>query len=355
MRLLILRTSALGDIVHCLPVLSALRRHAPQAHIGWVLERTWIPLLEDHALIDEILPVATKQWRKRGRLGQSVGEILATRRRLREFRADAVLDLMGTHKSGVLARFSGCRRRIGLRKEDRREPSSALWINHPVPARGVHAVDRALSVLAGLDSTFEQALEGSEAVDFRGELLLPEPPPEAARLLSEAPDNLAVILPGTAWGNKTYPAERWGEVARLLRDSVGLTPWVPAGPGEEPLAQSVADASDGAARALGLVDLPTLAALCRRSRLVLGGDTGPTHLAHAVGAPVLELMGPTDPSTHGPYAAPHRALARRLPCSFCHKRFGETKACLWVLSPAEVAARAVELLEDGSGGGDSSN
>jgi ADP-heptose:LPS heptosyltransferase len=92
------------------------------------------------------------------------------------------------------------------------------------------------------------------------------------------------------------------------------------------------------------VDLPTLAALQRRARLVLGGDTGPLHLAHALGAPVLAVHGPTDPARHGPYGAPERAVARPLPCSFCYRRMGATKACLATVPAAAVVARAVALL-----------
>ena len=92
-------------------------------------------------------------------------------------------------------------------------------------------------------------------------------------------------------------------------------------------------------------DLPTLAALLRRARLVMGGDSGPTHLAHALGTPVLMLMGPTDPARHGPYGAPERALCKRLPCSFCYRRFDETKACLLDIPADRVADRAQELLD----------
>jgi heptosyltransferase-1 len=91
-------------------------------------------------------------------------------------------------------------------------------------------------------------------------------------------------------------------------------------------------------------DLPTLAALLRRARLVMGGDSGPTHLAHALGTPVLMLMGPTDPARHGPYGAPERALRKLLPCSFCYRRFDETKACLLDIPAVQVAQRAMELL-----------
>lgn len=349
MRLLIIRTSALGDIVHCLPVLAALRRHHPEAHIGWVVERSMAPLLTGHPGLDEVLPVGLRSWRHRLGRPSTWREIAATISALRAFRADAVLELMGNHKGGALARASGCRVRIGLERRARREPSSALWINRPLPARGEHAVERALSLLDGLGLP-------PEPVDFDGDALL-QPEPEAAlRWLDALESRPIVIVPGTAWGNKTYPAERWGRVARELGAATGAPVWVPAGPGEAELAAAVVAASGDAASSPGVIDLPALAALFRRARLVLGGDTGPTHLAHALGAPVLQLMGPTDPARHGPYGAPRQALAERLPCSFCYRRFAETKACLLALSPRRVVERALELLAsptDGGGGASS--
>jgi heptosyltransferase-1 len=132
-------------------------------------------------------------------------------------------------------------------------------------------------------------------------------------------------------------------VARELA-AAGERVHVLAGPGEETLAAAVAEGSGGAATAATPGGLAELAAWLRGARLVIGGDTGPLHLAHALGAPVLALHGPTDPARHGPYGAPERAMFRLLPCSFCYRRFDDTKACLLELSPREVALRARALL-----------
>jgi heptosyltransferase-1 len=153
-----------------------------------------------------------------------------------------------------------------------------------------------------------------------------------------------LIHPGAGWANKIYPPERWGEVARRLADAPGIAVRVASARGEERLAAAIEESSGGAARVVPAGDLPALAALLRRARLVLGGDSGPTHLAHALGTPVLMVMGPTDPAKHGPYGAPERALWRLLPCSFCYRRFGETKACLLEIPADKVAERAEELL-----------
>ncbi|MEA2605094.1 MAG: heptosyltransferase [Acidobacteriota bacterium] len=334
MRVLIVRTSALGDVVHALPVLTALRRHLPQARIGWVVEEGMAPLLQGHPDLDELLVVRLRHWR-RSLAVRNLRELRAFFSALDGFAPDAVLDLMGNHKAGVISALTLSDRRIGFARKARREPSSAIWINQPVIPRGVHAVDRMLSVLDGLGLPPEPA-------DFGPEKLFQEEPP----VVREIPEGTPFVLlhPGAGWPNKRYPPAWWGEAARQLHAATGVPTWVAVAPGEEDLAAGVKAAGGDAVRAVPAPDLPTLAALLRRARLMLGGDSGPTHLAHALGTPVLMVMGPTDPERHGPYGAPDRVLFRLLPCSFCYKHFGETKACLLEIPPRRVAERAAELL-----------
>ena len=337
MKILLIRTSALGDVVHCLPVLTALRRHLPGAKIGWVVEGAMAPVLAGHPDLDELLVVRLRAWRKRPLSPVTRGEIAAFRDALDRFAPDVTLDLMGNHKAGLLSALTLCDRRIGPARPWRREPSSAFWINEPVEIRGTHAVDRALSLLDALGIPPEPADFGGSKIFHEEPENLPEPP-------------FVLIHPGAGWPSKRYPPQRWGEVARRLLEATGLATWVPVAPGEEGLAAEV-EASGGGTGGMGgavrtmPADLPTLAALLRRARLVMGGDSGPTHLAHALGTPVLMLMGPTDPARHGPYGAPERALWQRLPCSFCYRRFDETKACLLEIPAARVAERAIELVD----------
>lgn len=334
MRILLIRTSALGDVVHCLPVLTALRRHLPEAKIGWVVEGAMAPVLAGHPDLDELLVVRLRAWRKRLFSEPTRREAAAFRDALDRFAPNVTLDLMGNHKAGFLSALTLCDRRIGPARPWRREPSSAFWISEPVEVRGTHAVDRALSLLDALGIPPEPADFGGEKI-FRDE-------PEGV-FLPEPEEPFLLIHPGAGWPSKRYPPERWGEVARRLREATGLLTWVPVAPGEEGLAAAAEAAGGGAVRTMP-ADLPTLAALLRRARLVMGGDSGPTHLAHALRTPVLMLMGPTDPARHGPYGAPERALFKLLPCSFCYRRFDETKACLLDIPADRVADRAIELL-----------
>jgi len=334
-RILIVRTSALGDVVHALPVLTALRRHLPEARIGWVVEEAMAPVLADHPDLDELLVVRLRRWRRLSAQGlRELGTFLSA---LNRFAPEVVLDLMGNHKAGAISALTLADRRIGAGWRWRREPSSAVWISEPIVPRGTHAVDRMLSLLDALGLPPEPADFGAEKL-FRKEM------EEAPTRLAAETEPFVLLHPGAGWANKRYPPDWWGKAARLIREQTGLPTWVAAAPGEEALAAAVETAGDGAALTVPASDLATLAGLIRRARLMLGGDSGPTHLAHALGTPVLMLMGPTDPERHGPYAAPDRALFKRLPCSFCYQRLEETKACLLEIPPHRVAERAAELL-----------
>ncbi len=338
MRILLIRTSALGDVVHTLPVLTALRSHFPEGRIGWVVESAMAPVLRGHPYLDDLIPVQFRAWRKRLTTALTWKELARFRRAVRNFQADVVLDLMGNHKSGAIAALTGCSRRIGFARRSRREPSSSIWINEEVQPQRSHAVERAMELLEPLGIP-------SEVPDFQGSKLFQDASLGDLRSLLPPPTSpIALLIPGAGWHNKSYPVHSWGRVAAQLRDEGELSVLIPCGPGEEPLAEKIATASDGAATNLGLVKLPALAALMRQSRIVLGGDTGPVHLAHALGTPVLCTMGPTDPSRHGPYGAADRAIWQPLPCSFCYRRFTSPKACLLSLPPERVARRALEIL-----------
>jgi heptosyltransferase-1 len=329
--ILILRTSALGDVVHCLPVASALRRAFPAARIGWVVEEPFLPLVASHPAVDQAIPVALRRWRREPFAGATRREVFAFLRRMRALEPDVALDLMGNHKSGILARLSGARRRVGAARVARREPSSAIWLSDLVTPREGHAVDVALSLLVelGVDAP---------AAEFPSESLL-----RASHDAGTPERGYVLLQPGAGWGNKRYPTSWWSEVARALV-AAGHRVHVLAGPDEASLAREVASAAGDGVEPIDPGGLDALAAWLRGARLLLGGDTGPLHLAHALGVPVLALHGPTDPARHGPYGAIERAMFVRLPCSFCYKRFGEPKACLLGLAPRRVAERALELL-----------
>lgn len=334
-RILLIRTSALGDVVHCLPTLGALTREHPQASLAWVVEAPFAPVLSGHPALDRVIRVRLREWRDRPFRPRTLKEIGRFLREMRSFRPDVALDLMGNHKAGVVARLSGARWRVGARRSDRREPSSALWINRAVGLRGDHVVERTATLLRALGLRDPELGFDPSAI---GETDEPEAGPKAA----SAP---ILVQPGAGWANKEYPPERWGRIAATIAAETDRPVGVLAGPGEVPLADRVVSSSGGRARRLSPRGIEELIATLRRARLVLGGDTGPVHLAHALGVPVLALHGPTSPNRHGPWRARERALWKKLPCSFCYRRFDGVKACLLEIPPDTVARRALEILE----------
>lgn len=335
-RILIVRTSSLGDVVQALPVLTALRRHLPEARIGWLVEAVYAPLLEGHPDLDEIIQVRLRDWRKRPLSRRTLRELAGFWSALDRFAAEVVLDLMGNHKAGALAALTLADRRIGVAAPFRREPSSAIWLSQTAQPASRHSVDKMLAVLEPLGLPREpadfgaQRLPGLQSVDLGTD---------------ESPEARVLIHPGAGWENKRYPPELWGKVAKLILQATGVRCGIIVGHGEESLVAAAVEASDGAAETVTAPELAQLTRVLRHAALVMAGDTGPLHLAHALGRPVLCLMGPTDPHCCGPYGAVDRAIWRRLPCSFCHKRYTGTMPCIEAIPPEIIADRARLLLD----------
>lgn len=335
-RILLIRTSALGDVIHALPVLTALRRNLPQARIGWLVEEAYLPLLQSHPDLDETIPVRLHAWRKRP-LSRSTWEGL--RRflgQLEAFHPDIVLDLMSNHKSGVLAALTMSDRRIGIERAFRREPSSAIWINESIQPDGTHAVDRMFSLLGALGIS-------GQSIDFGAEKLRQALGVDSRESRSAAPQ--IVIHPGAGWVNKRYPPSQWGRVTKILYDRTGLQTRVISTESERYLAEEIERTSSGSATGVSAPNLRSLASELDRATLVMGGDTGPIHLAQALGRTVLCVMGPTDPKQNGPYGAEENVVWHPLPCSFCHQRYKTSQKCMLDLAPETVADRAIQILE----------
>jgi ADP-heptose:LPS heptosyltransferase len=239
---------------------------------------------------------------------------LAALRALRARRYDAALDFQGLWKSAAWTRLAGAGRTIGWERAARREAGSELLLRETVTRIGSgHVIDKNLALLGPL---------GIEAVGLR-EFPLPFSAEAVARadqgLRGPWRDSLVVLNPGGGWASKLWPAERYGGLARELR-RLALHPLVSWGPGEEGLADRVVAASGGAAVRSFPTTLLDYVEIARRARLVVAADTGPLHLACAVGTPVVALFGPTDPARNGPFA-PDDVVVRRTPgCAPCYSR-----------------------------------
>ncbi len=314
-RILIIRLSAIGDVIHGLPVLCALRDALPDAFIGWVVEGRAGDLVEGHPALDELVRVP-RRWLKSPR------EVMRLRRRLRTLRFDTTIDLQCLTKSAIAAWLTGARRRIGKAGADGRELSR--WFhNELVDAGGSHVIEHYLGLLRPLGIDVPTGADGAWPVRFD----LPEQPADA-RMAEEClrAENLvagqfALLNPGAGWPSKLWPAERYGELATHLAKRHGLPSVAVWGtPDELPLAQSIVATSGGHARLAPPTSMTELAALCRRAGLFVGSDTGPMHLAVAVGAPTISLHGPSRADWCGAYGAGNvRLQARYDPPSNNHR------------------------------------
>ena len=305
MKALLVRTSSIGDVVHTLPALAALHRAGWEA--SWVVEPPSRVLLEQNPLVAQVIPAPSRK-------AFGLAGALGTLRALRAERYDAALDFQGLWKSAAWARLSGARRVIGWERGARREPGSAVLLRetHARSGRG-HVIDKNLELLQPL---------GIEAVGLR-EFPLPFSAEAMARvdqgLRGATPDAIVVLNPGGGWASKLWPPERFGQLAREL-SGFGFWPLVSFGPGEEGLADRVVAASGGTARRSFPTTLLDFVEIARRARLVIAADTGPLHLACAVGTPVVALFGPTDPARNGPFA-PDDVVVRKAPeCAPCYSR-----------------------------------
>lgn len=308
MNVAIVKLSALGDVVHALPVAAALRAARPAARVTWLVETRNAPVLAGHPAIDRVVPIDTRRWRRArtpGALATVVHEVAALHRALRGARFDVAIDLQDLVKSGVLTAMTGAPVRVGFAAAYCRERASALFTNRRVrpPAAARHVVDQYLSLLSAVGVTPPARGAFSLPSDEVAETAIEE---AFAAAGLKARDRLVVVNPGAGRPEKRWPVERFAELAaRIARDGAGrvLVVW---GPGERE--DAVAIAGRGDAVLAPPTDLATLIALLRRASVVVAADTGPLHLAAALGVPCVGLFGPTAAARNGPYGDGHRAL-----------------------------------------------
>ncbi len=306
-RLLVVRLSAMGDVIHTLPAVHVLRKAFPQAYIGWLIEERWSELLcaagsarrgtrsTLRPLVDEVHTVSLKTWRKSLLSISTVQRIATVWNDVRAAHYEIAVDLQGAMRSAVLARWSGARVIYGA-AEPRESPAS-LWYTRKAVARGRHVVEQNLSLAEAL---VQRSMESTSAdfscdipCDLQAETRIDR------RMVELGMRNFAILNPGAGWGAKRWPPERYGEVARKL-GNLGIRSILNYGPGEEELVRAAEAASGGAARPMSC-SISELIALTRRARLFIGGDTGPLHLAAVLRIPVVAIYGPTDPVRTGPY------------------------------------------------------
>src|SRR6266478_3767723 len=328
MRILIVKLGSIGDIVHTLPALAAMRRALPDSEISWVVERGSAEILRDNPDLDRLIEVQTKALRR----GLMSGETLrAPRRQLRLLRAsafDLALDFQGLLKSATVARLSGARRIFGFDSDGLREPASRFLLHEKISIPpGLHVIRKNLTLArAALD------ISGSDDEnDFEFPIAITQDHEQEAHEAARGTDGrYAILNPAGGWPTKLWSAEKFGALADELWNHFGLHSLVSYGPGEDTLAARVLSASrSGKARAVSL-SLKGFYTPAKRAQVYVGGDTGPTHLAIAAGTPVVGLFGPTEWWRNGsPYSDDVCVERNDIDCRVdCHRRACSKWICM---------------------------
>ena len=344
-RILIVRLSSMGDVIHTLPAAAMLREAFPNAKLGWMIEERWAELLcslpfpragqrsTQRPLVDHVHPVKLKDWRRTLYSPQTWEQIGAALSDLYALHYEIAIDFQGAVRSAVLARWSRAASVYGSIQP--RENIASMWYTREVITRGRHVVEQACSLA--------EAVIGERRAIPPAQLPC-DPIAQAAvelRLHNLGIGEFAILNPGAGWGAKQWPAERYGAVAKALA-AEGVRPIINYGPREAAVATTAESASGGAAVALSF-SISELIALTRKARLFIGGDTGPMHLAAALGVPVVALFGPTDPVRNGPFGTRSIVLRHAVSrTSLSHRN--EADPGLMAIATEEVVAPARRLL-----------
>lgn len=349
-RVLLVRLSALGDVVHTLPALAALRRAMPDAHLAWMVESLSAPLLEGHPMLNELIVYPRAQWQRQGYLRSLPGDIRRFFGEMRHRRFDIAVDFQGLTKSALIPWLSAIPVRIGFGGEDGREISQWFYTARLRPPHTIcHVVHRNLYLLTGLGIT-------EQAAEFPFPDLSTERKEVSQRLEQQgigADKRLVFLNPGAGWETKRWPAEYFGRLAALIVREIGCGVLLTWGPGEEALVETAMGEVPADLRRQVHRAPPTtvreFAALLNHCSVMVGGDTGPVHLAAARGVPVVGIYGGSDPKRNGPRgAAQIQILANPdVACYPCWRVYCDNPPprCLTTITPEAVleAVRTVLL------------
>ena len=283
-RFLVVRLGSLGDIVHTFPAVAGLRKSFPAAEIVWLTHPRWAELVACSNLATEVWPVDSRD----------LSSVRLTVKKIRARQWDAAIDYQGLWKSAFLPFFGGASKRIGFSSATIREFGVPILYTDSVQCRTTHIAEQngELSARAGAKNSVAQVclqVADSDAAKVR------------ADLAKQGIGPYVVLSPGGGWRSKCWPAERFGSLSQKVQKELGIPCVINYGPGEESLVVAVQAASGGAKPISYDGEMGTLRALLRDAQCIVGGDTGPLHLAVALGTPAVALFGPTDPARNGPY------------------------------------------------------
>jgi lipopolysaccharide heptosyltransferase I len=335
-RILIVRLGAIGDVVHTLPALAALRRALPQAHLAWVVERGGAArLLGGNPCLDDLIELDLRGWRKSLTKMETVAAIRESVAGLRSEKFDLSLDFQGLLKSAMVPWLARIPRRIGFAKEVLREPASRWLINESVTADDKdHIIKKNLLLVEHLGCDVSGEFEFPIALNAADEQFADEQ-------VDRCDGRLVILNPGGGWPTKLWHTSEFAAVADRLWEVYGLRSAITYGPGELSLAQAVVGQSRTEAAFPLASTLKQFLALAKQAKLFLGGDTGPMHLAAAARTPIVALFGPTSARRNGPFAPDDLVVERfDLDCrTDCYRRYCSHTSCMKL--PVETVWQAV--------------
>jgi heptosyltransferase-1 len=329
---LLVRLGSMGDVLHGLPTLATLKQNFPAWKIDWLVEWRWSELLHGNPYLARVIEFDTLSWRRDPFSTATLKEFREAVSHLREESYDYAVDLQGAVKSAVACRLSGAAQVIGLDRPWLREPVASVLYSRRVPCNAAHIVEANLALAAALGA--RQA-----AIEFP----LPSGDDNALPLELRA-DELAVINPGAGWAAKRWPTSSYAQVCDDLDEHFGIPVIINCGPGESTPAEEVRAKCRRAQPRIFSGSVAGLIALLRRARLMIGPDTGPLHLAAALGVPTVAMYGPTDPRRNGPYGNAHRTL-RSEHAVTSHRRSRKPSGQMEQIRPSHVMEAARELLD----------
>lgn len=315
-KFLIIKLSALGDIVHTLPVSRTLRAEYPDAHIAWIIEEHYQELLQGNPDINEVIPVRLKAWRKNWNR-KTLEEIMQVIKKIRLRNFDAAFDLHGLIKSGVIALLSGARMKTGFHRKNCKEKISSIFTNKkgPYMRDGIHVIDMYLALVKtplGIQKESKQFFL-PETKEKKVEDFFQNHPELTAR-------PIIGINPGAGFESKLWDLERFAQLADRIAADLGCSILLTWGPGEEQKVQQIASSMKKKSWAAPATSIQESISLYKHLKLLVSCDSGPLHLCAALGVPTVSLFGPTDPVRNGAYGINNDTVHKTLSCSFCWKK-----------------------------------
>jgi heptosyltransferase-1 len=316
-KILIVKPSSLGDVVHSLPFLYALKKKFPKAEIHWIIAKGLEELLENNLLISKTWIIDKDKWQRISSLSNTLRSLYNLRKNLRKERFDIAIDLQGLLRSGLLAYASGACVRLGFKEA--REGASLFYTHKIKGGRDIHAVDRYLKIASFL---------GCDIKNIESPIL------KVSNAFQNKIDyEYVVIAPGARWKTKRWHPELFGELASKLN----IKSIVVGSNSDVEIADNVVNNSKGNAVSLaGKTSLKELINVISKAKFVITNDSGPMHIASALNIPVFSIFGPTNPMRTGPYGKGHTVLQAKIDCSPCYKKLCKSTKCMDSISVEEV-------------------